>query len=274
MSTSEIPKDRTIDALAAVWASIRELVATLDDEQWKSPSPLPGWDVQANMAHMIGTEAMLLGEPTPEVDLDRDAAGHIRNDIGAFNEVWVVALADRPPAEVLAVFDDFTARRLEALRSMSLEEWNAETFTPVGKESYGRFMQIRVFDCWFHEHDIRDAVGRPGHDAGPAVVVTLDEVTGAMGFVVGKRAGVPTGSRVRFELTGSSGRVIDVEVDERAAVVEQLSGDPTVTISMPVVPFTRLCGGRTTLDAVREQVVVSGDVDLGERILAQLNYTI
>ena len=40
---------------------------------------------------------------------------------------------------------------------MSQEEWDAESFTPAGKSTYGRFMQIRVFDCWLHEQDIRDA---------------------------------------------------------------------------------------------------------------------
>ena len=33
------------------------------------------------------------------------------------------------------------------------------SFTPAGKDTYGRFMQIRVFDCWLHEQDIRDALG-------------------------------------------------------------------------------------------------------------------
>jgi uncharacterized protein (TIGR03083 family) len=274
MTGTEIPKDRTINALASVWSSIRDLLETLTDDEWALPSPLPGWDVQANVAHIIGTEAMLLGEPSPEENIDRDAATHVRNDIGAFNEVWVQALAAREPAEVLAIWDDFMARRLTDLREMPLEEWNAETMTPVGRESYGRFMQIRVFDCWFHEQDIRAAIGRPGHLAGQAVVVTLDEMVGAMGFVVGKRAGAPEGSRVRFELTGSSGRVIDVEVGDRAVVVEQLSADPTVVISMDAVAFTRLCGGRLTLADLRSEITITGDTALGETILANANYTI
>ena len=43
-------------------------------------------------------------------------------------------------------------------------------------------MQIRVFDCWLHEQDIRDAVGRPGHETGLAVEVVLDEMATALGF--------------------------------------------------------------------------------------------
>lgn len=273
MTRSQIPQDPTIGALAAVWASLRALVDELSADEWAAATVLPGWDVQANVAHVIGTEMMLLGEPTPDAK-PGVGADHVRNDIGEFNEVWVRALAARAPAEVLAVFDDVTSRRLAALRAMPAAEWDAESFTPAGRDTYGRFMQIRVFDCWFHEQDIREAVGRPGHDAGPAVDVTLDEVSTALGFVVGKRAGVPQGTTVTFGLSGEGGRPFHVEVAERARVVDALAGPATVTIAMPVVPFTRLCGGRTTVDTVRSQVTVEGDHDIAEQILANLAYTI
>ncbi len=276
---SAIPQLRTVDALASVWTSLRELLLTLTPEQWHAPTALPGWDVQANVAHIVGTEASLLGQdaspvtnPPPEVDTEPPA--HVRNEIGEFNEFSVQAMATATPEETVERFDEVTARRLTELREMPQGEWDAETMAPAGRNTYGRFMQIRVFDCWFHEQDIRDAVGRPGNLAGQAVVVTLDEMVGAMGFVVGKRAGAHEGSRVRLELTGSSGRVIDVEVDERAVVVESLSDDPTVLISMDAVVFTRLCGGRVSLDDVRSEVTITGDVALGEAILANANYTI
>jgi uncharacterized protein (TIGR03083 family) len=274
VTLSEIPKDRTVDALGSVWSSLSALLGSLSDEQWAQPTSLPGWDVKAIVAHMIGTEAMMLGETAPDVEIDRDAATHVRNDIGAFNEVWVQALADEPPEAVLTRFDDYTGRRLVALREMPQAEWDAESFTPAGRDTYGRFMQIRVFDCWFHEQDIREAVGRPGHVAGQAVAVTLDEVATALGFVVGKRAGVPQGCSVTFELTGSSGRSIHVEVGERARVAERLEGPASVTITMPVLTFTRLCGGRVPVESVRHEISVGGDAELAEKILPNLTYTI
>ena len=269
-----IPKHRTVDALDEVWSSLRVLLADLADADWRAATALPGWDVQANVAHIIGTEKMLAGEPQPDVAVDRETTPHVRNDIGAFNEAWVSALAGSEPAVVLALFDDTTAQRSAVLRAMPQEEWDAESFTPAGRDTYGRFMQIRVFDCWFHEQDIREAVGRPGHDHGPAVEVALDEVANALGFVVGKRAGAPAGARVHFRLTGPTERDVFVEVGERAAVVPKLDGDATVTITVPVVAFTRLCGGRRTASDFAGQVGIEGDQELGERVLANLAYTI
>ena len=49
---------------------------------------------------------------------------------------------------------------------------------------------------------------------------------------------------MRFVLTGDARCRIDVEVAERAAVVEELSAAPTLTLTMPAGVFARLAGGR------------------------------
>jgi hypothetical protein len=137
-------------------------------------------------------------------------------------------------------------------------------------------MQIRVFDCWLHEQDIRDAVGRPGHESGLAVEVVLDEMATALGFVVGKKAGATTGQRVTFALTdgGAVVREMHVEVGERAAVVPVLSGPATVVLTMPVGVMTRRCAGRVGADELLDQVVIDGDAALAARILENQSYTI
>jgi len=273
---SNIPKDRTVAALGEVWASLGELLGDLTDEQWRLPSPLPGWSVQDNVSHIVGTEAMLAGEPGPSIEIDRESSEHVRNDIGAFNEQWVEALRVVQPNEVLSRFRELTGARLAALEQMSVDEWNAESFTPAGKDTYGRFMQIRVFDCWLHEQDIRDAVGQPGHETGLAVEVVLDEMATALGFVVGKKAGASAGQSVTFALTdgGAVVRQLHVEVGERAAVVAALSGPATVTLTMPIGVMTRRCAGRVGPDDLLDQVVIDGDLSLASSILANQSYTI
>jgi uncharacterized protein (TIGR03083 family) len=273
---SNVPQDRTVAALGEVWASLSDLLGELSDDEWRLPSPLPGWSVQDNVSHIVGTEAMLAGEPGPDVDVDRDASSHVRNDIGAFNEQWVEALRTATPNEVLTRFRQLTGARLAALEQMPAEEWNAESFTPAGKDTYGRFMQIRVFDCWLHEQDIRDALGRPGHETGLAVEVVLDEMSTALGFVVGKKAGAAPGQSVTFALTdgGVVVRELHVEVAERAAVVASLSEAPTVTLTMPIGVMTRRCAGRVGPDDLLDQVAIDGELSLASRILENQAYTI
>ncbi len=273
---SSIPKDRTVAALGEVWASLDELLGELTDEQWQLASPLPGWSVQDNVSHIIGTEAMLSGEPGPDVEVDRNTSVHVRNDIGAFNEQWVEALRTASPDEVLSRFRELTGARLASLQQMGDDEWNAESFTPAGKDTFGRFMQIRVFDCWLHEQDIRDAVGRRGHETGLAVDVVLDEMSTALGFVVGKKAGAAAGQSVTFALTdeGSVVRELHVEVGERAAVVPALSAPATVVLTMPIGVMTRRCAGRVGPEDLLDQVVIDGDLALAASVLENQSYTI
>src|SRR5581483_11127254 len=103
-------------------------------------------------------------------------------------------------ADVLESFRAITTDRRDALTKMSGDDWDAVTMTPTGPDSYGRFMRIRVFDCWMHEEDMRVALGRPPSDdelAGPAASLAVDEIAATMGYVVGKLAKAPAGSRIQ-----------------------------------------------------------------------------
>ena len=271
---TQLPKEPVVAALHDVWDRLDALLAGLDEADWKRPTCLPGWNVQAVAAHLIGTENMLLGVSLPAVAISETTHPHVKNDIGGFNEAWVETLSAEAPADVLARFRDDVAQRKAMLASISQEDWDKVGFTPAGQDTYGRFMRIRVFDQWLHELDIRDAVGEPGGESGPAAELGLDEMAVAMGYVVGKKAGAPQGSRVRLALTGDAPRDVLVEVGERAAVVAELSGPPTLTVTLPAGVFARLGGGRVDPATVRDQVRLDGDEELGERLLANFGDTI
>jgi len=267
-------RERITAVLLEEFASIDALLDSLSDEDWSTPTDLPGWDVRDNVAHLIGIEATLLGELAPEVSPELAERPHVHNDLGAMNEAWVESFRSVAPQQVLARYRDVVARRSEALRAMTDEEFAAPSWTPVGEADYARFMQIRTFDCWFHEQDVREAVGRPGNlDTAPAVE-SLDEVVRMLGYVVGKRAGAPQGSAVTFSLQGPIRREVHVAVDGRAQVVPALERDPDTTIRLGSDTFMRLAGGRVEARAVLDRVQVDGDVDLGTRILGHLGYVV
>ena len=263
-------RDTLVAALDAQFDSLLELGRDLTAEQWEAPSEVPGWSVKDNFSHIIGTELMLLGRPDDQIDIG--APDHLRNDIGKFNEVAVATRRNRSGPEVLAEFAMVAGERKAALHAMTEDDFDAESFTPAGQDTYGRFMQIRVFDCWIHEQDCREALDLPGHHRGPAVEVTLDEMTTAMGFVVGKKAGATEGQSVRFELRGPTERTIDVRVDGRAAVVDDLE-DPTTTITLPTTLWIRYAAGRRTADLDSGDIRIQGDEDLARRVLENAAYT-
>lgn len=273
-----LDKPAVLSGLFEVWRDLDELVGELGDSQFQAATSLPGWTVHDVIAHLIGAESMLQGVDTPEADIDVSALEHVRNDIGVMNERWVRKLRDLSAAELLDEFRATMAERRKALSDLSNAQWNGVTFTPAGPDSYGRFMRVRIFDCWMHEHDIRDAIGAPASASelvGPASEHALDEMAASMGFVVGKLGGAPDGSRVSFELTGPLGRTINVAVDGRAKVVDDFGDDdPTATIHLDGLLFSRLAGGRTPLAQHADEITYGGDAAVGRRIVEHLNYVI
>ena len=275
---THLDKADVLDGLFAVWGDIESLLEGLSESDWQAPTALPGWRARDVVAHLIGTESMLQGVATPEADIDVSTLKHVRNDIGVMNERWVRRLRGTKAADLLDQFREATAERRAALSDMADDDWNQITATPAGPDTYGRFMRVRVFDCWMHEHDIRDALRRPANDAdldGPASRLALDEVAASMGFVVGRLGGAPDGSRVSIELTGPLQRTVNVAVEGRGRVVEDFGdAEPTATIRLDGLLFTRLAGGRTTLAQHPDVVSYGGDQTVGQRIVEHLNYVI
>jgi uncharacterized protein (TIGR03083 family) len=126
-------------------------------------------------------------------------------------------------------------------------------------------LQLRLMDTWSHEQDIRRALDRPGHLAGPSADGAVAYFTKLLPYIVGKKAAAPDGASVVFEVDD---RVIPVEVTGgRAHTRERAPESATVRLVMDTATFAALVGGRTTsLDGV----TLEGDTDLGQRVLTNM----
>jgi len=265
-----IPTD-TIDKLELCWRSISTLCAAFTDAEWKAATELPGWTVQDNLSHLIGTERMLQGLPATEHRAP--PSDHVRNPIGEINENEVDARRGLPGAEVLREWNDLVELRLATLRSADDAYFAKEMMTPTGPGTLADFLHIRVLDCWAHEQDVRRAVGRPGHLSGPAAEHTIDRLVRTIPIVVGKRAGTPEAGAVVIDITGGVPRHLVCEVQGgRAAIVAAPTTTPLSTITLDTEAFLLLAMGRRTADQVT--VAVSGDDDLAGRVLANFNMMI
>jgi uncharacterized protein (TIGR03083 family) len=270
MSDQEI-----VDKLARVWTSIAGLCGSFSAQEWQTPTDCPKWSVQDHLAHIVGTESRLLGRPVPQ-HTPQDMQ-HVKNDIGKSNEIWVDVRRSWPGAKVLAEFQDVTGERLRVLRAMSDADFSQPTQTPVGPGTVRDFMQIRIFDGWVHEQDMRRAVGRPGHLDGPVAEHSVGRIALALPFVVGKKAQAPNGATVVFVVTGPAGRILPIGVEGgRAKALDTPPATPTVRLTMDVETLNCLGCGRwdpnTTLAAGK--VRLAGDTALGETIVRQMNFMI
>ncbi|MFD4355419.1 maleylpyruvate isomerase N-terminal domain-containing protein [Nocardia sp. NPDC058518] len=273
-------REQLTDLLAEQWEAIALLVADLDEKAWRRTSPLPGWTLFDVVAHVIGTESWLLGETPPPHDplrpkTDVRTLPHVRNEVAVLNEIWVDRLRPLSGKRLLALFDETTERRRAALAAMDDEAWQATTVSPVGQVPYGRFMRVRLFDCWMHELDLADGIGRSVPEGGARAEAAFAELTIGLGRAVVKGAKAPDGSLVTLDLTGPVTRQVHLSVaGGRGTVLDEAAGEPTTVLRLDSGLFARLRGGRTTADRHPGEVVVEGDTALGERLVRNLAFTI
>jgi Mycothiol maleylpyruvate isomerase N-terminal domain/MDMPI C-terminal domain len=97
----------------------------------------------------------------------------------------------------------------------------------------------------------------------------------ALGYIVGKKIGLPDGASIVFHLTGPVKRDLAVVVGGRARAVDHVD-HPDVELTTDTVTFVQLAAGR--IDPQRQidagLVTWTGTPELGDRAARNLNFTI
>ncbi|MGD9619691.1 MAG: maleylpyruvate isomerase family mycothiol-dependent enzyme [Mycolicibacterium sp.] len=241
-----------------------QLCARLTEEQLGLQSLCPDWDLRGVIAHVIGVESVLDG--------------------------WIPSTENPPPFGKLAQFQDeaaglgpallarrvaeITASRLAHLRAMDPSVVDMPAITPAGVRTYGAFLQIRIFDMWVHARDIAIPMGEQLDKGGLAAEIALAEVAGSIGYIVGKKIGLPNGMSIVFHIDDGVQRDLAVVVEGRARAVDELDS-PDVEVTADLQTFMMLAAGRVDpqdqIDAGK--ISWTGDDHWGETAARHLAYT-
>ncbi|GMU78586.1 MAG: hypothetical protein AMXMBFR46_13810 [Acidimicrobiia bacterium] len=272
------PEDRAlVEQLDEVWTRIAHLGGTLSEDDWKRATEVPGWTVQDNLTHLSDIESMTMGIPPPDHAVPAGLT-HVKNDLGARNEVFVDARRSWAGADALAEFVEVTGARLTQLRGFTTADFDAESWTPMGPGTVRDLLPFRAFDSWVHEQDMRRAVGRPGGLEGPAAEAAMDRIVATAGFVIGKKVAPPDGTVVVIECTPPLARTVAIVVDAgRARPHDGAAGgtvEPTVRLALDGETYARLACGRLDPEAALAagSVAIDGDTALGRRVLDALDF--
>jgi len=251
--------------LESSYDAIEALCASFGPDDWQAQSLCPDWTVRQVVDHLAQIEAILVGWTPESADATPPFA-----QAGAF-VAETESLGDAAfAAATRAVFD----QRREDLVSLTDHELERPSWTPLGPATYGRFLGVRVFDFWVHEHDIATPLARPGDASGPRAERSVDEVAGSLGYIVGKKIGLTDGQSIAFHLHGGVARDLYVEVDGRARRVDHLER-PDVELSADSLTFVQLACGRIDPQSAIDAGTISwtGDDELGDRAARNLRFT-
>lgn len=246
-----------------------KLIARMSDDDMATPSLCPGWSVRDVVTHTIGVDSMLVGwEPSTETPPPFATFPEYQAEMDAMDR-----------ASFATRISEITESRMTELRNYEPAIIDTPSFTPAGVGTYAGMLQIRVLDLWVHAHDISIPLGLPteglSHQAMMANTA-LQEVEDAVGYIVGKKIGLPDGKSIVFHIQGAVNRDIAVVVHGRAAAVDPATVTaPDVEITTDVMTFVLLAAGRIDpqeqIDAGR--ITWSGDAEWGETAARNLAYT-
>ncbi len=248
------------------FGDIEGLCGDLSDDEWQVQSLCPDWNVRQCLGHAVGVEDALRGW-----EISSETMPAFERMTG-LTEESVTMTAGEFGERTAAIFGE---RRAE-LAALSDDDLMRESFTPVGVQAFGRFWAIRIFDMWVHVRDCTIPLGRTTDDHTGAAAITLEEVEGSIGYIVGKKIGLPDGMSLRVDVTGPLARQIGVVVEGRASAVDPGSLEaPDVVLTADSTTLIMLACGRIDPQEKIDsgEISWSGNDEWGEKAARNLAFT-
>jgi uncharacterized protein (TIGR03083 family) len=270
-----VPQDRTAqrdqlaDAHRDAFDGLLTATADLDQDGWTTATGCPGWDVHDQLAHCVGIERRMLGDPDRVPEVEVPDLPHLTSDAGRWIERDVEARRGMSGEELRAEATETFDRRATGLRELDPSALEAEIDGPFGRARQSGMLRTRLFDLTSHERDVRAALGRLDGWSGRHLPIVTEQVLRVWTRVLPARA----------EGAGTLEIVVDGEVraqlDLGAGTLERgadAAAPADARLELGLAELLALAGGRD--DAPRlESLAWSGDEHLLRRVLAVAGVT-
>lgn len=258
--------DRLVEAHRDVYTSLLDLCEELDDMQWSRATGCPGWSVRDCLAHVVGLEGVMAGDPEPHATAVDGP--HIRTDLDRYVAQHIVARRYLDVPDLLLEARDVFSRRLGQLDLVTSPDEEVPAIRGASGPA-ARVLAIRVVDLWAHEQDIRRAVGVAGHVEGPAPRLARDRLLRGLARQLPRRLGHPAASLV-LAITAPNAVVWALDLEQ--GVVITPPPEPTVRLTLPFEHFVaRACGRADAPDL--DLALVHGEAALARAVLAAFAVT-
>lgn len=256
----------SVDAWYDCAGRVVALLRGLPPDAWAQPTDCPRWSVHDVAAHLAAVETELAGggDGDPVDSPDRQTVPD------EYTQRGVDERADARPGVLIDELEMAVQARYGQLRGLDVDPAGEPDRVPGGLDwSWQRLLSNRVLDLWVHEQDIREAAGIPGGMDSPAAAHTVAVFRSALPYVLGKKVAPPSGTTVRWVVTGHNEFVLAARVgdDGRAVEVEPID-DAATQLDLTERAFTRLLAGRRA--AADVEVTVHGDEHLGHEVLTAM----
>ena len=137
---------------------LEQLVAGLDEDGWRTPTPAPGWDVATQVAHLAWTDEVAVKAATDKEAWDEVVLGAIADPTG-YVDAQAFAIAREPG--LLERWERARADLRATLVAMPRGEKMPWFGPPMSATSMAT---ARLMETWAHSLDVHEGLGAPVDD--------------------------------------------------------------------------------------------------------------
>jgi uncharacterized protein (TIGR03084 family) len=154
--------DEILADLQAEADDLDGLVSGIGPDQWRLPTPAPGWTIAHQISHLASSAALARLAATDAAAFAARRA-ELGSDFNGIIEAGAAEFADSPPEQLLAHWRDARRGLQEALAAVPAGQrvpWIVTSLSPA------TLAGVRLMELFGHGQDIADALGveRPATD--------------------------------------------------------------------------------------------------------------
>ena len=198
MDVSEV-----LDDLVAEQDALDRVVADVDDDAFRTPTPSPRWTVTDQLGHLTyfdTSAALAIEDPAGFAEHKAELLNSFADEL-AVDEATLGKFREREPAAQLLTWRSARLDLESAARQLTNDsriEWYGPS---MGSKS---FLTARIMEAWAHGQDICDALGVEREPTDRIRhIAQLGVITRGWSYLV--RGEQPPDGDVRVELTAPSG---------------------------------------------------------------------
>jgi len=252
-------------------AALVDLLSSLDDGGWSSPTVCDGWSVKDLAGHVIGDDIGVLSRGRDGHrwwQADPPAYADLVAAINSENESWVRAMRRCSPRVVLDLLRQSGEWALAHFRLLNAHaiggpvSWAGPQPAPVWLDVAREYTER-----WAHQQQIRDAVARPGLKDARHFAPVLDTYVRALPHTY-RDLIRDDGTVVELLITGEAGGTWSLRCESGDWTLYTGSdGDAAASVTIDQDRAWRLMTNGLSRAEAEGAVTIQGDRGLGERAL-------
>lgn len=203
--------ENVVADLTADGDELDRLVAPLTEEQWRTPTPAPGWTIAHQIAHLTATFRMA-GLAAADPAAFEALTSRLSSNFSANVDAALAEFLASPPSELLARWREERVRAGRAILALppdAVVPWLVNPLSPAVLACAG------MMELFGHGQDVADALGvQRSHSDRLRNIVGFAVRTWDFGYQARKLT--PPATPFRFEIVGPSGARWDFGPEDAA----------------------------------------------------------